>query len=905
MSSIFKKLEQGLAGVFGSDEEKHSHTHDGAECHADFHAEHAENRYASFAPQTSGQVKWHVDGCAYFWALSEAIENAQESIFILDWWLSPELFLRRPPAKNNKYRLDNMLKAAAERGVQVRVIVYKEVSQALSCNSEHTKHALEELHENIKVFRHPDHMPTKDSINAEINTAFHNLTLGAFSLSKMSGDSLKTLYGTHDDVVLFWAHHEKLCLVDHNVAFMGGLDACFGRWDTNTHPIADDHPGNVDGIIFPGQDYNNARVYDFEGVDKWEQNKLDRTKFSRMGWSDISISLVGPIVKSLDLHFVDRWNYIWGQKYNYDGNTKYQRLEDTEVTHAPPSRSLLEEGQYEAGQMFGGLQRHFTRGLSRAWGEEPRDEPRTEEAHIQLVRSCCPWSSGHPTEHSIANAYIDAITNAQHFVYMENQFFITATDDEQKPVYNRIGAAIVSRILKAHQAGEKFSVIVAMPAVPAFAGDLKSDGALGTRGIMEFQYNSISRGGHSIIEKLTQAGIVHPDQYINFYNLRNYDRLNTSATMQRAQDESGVQYDDARREFDDHVERGYDGYSRDEHVEGRLGSQYRRYQEAAQRQDDNTWDTISAAYMHNGPDLDSIPWEGDAEAEIDAYVSEELYIHSKVLIADDRLVICGSANLNDRSQLGTHDSEIAVVIEDPTPLRSKMNGEDFTASKFAASLRRQLFRKHLGLLPDQRWDRPDANFHPVTQGPNEYDWGSEADRLVEDPISEDFQQLWLKTARTNTEVFSRVFHNVPNDVVRTWDDYDSFFSKYFIIPGSDEEAKLKKKEEKEEKERLKREAAERGEEVSEDNDEGESKEEEENKEDEEEKKDDDDKEKPAKVPYGHVVKSEFPGGVQEVKDQLKRIRGTLVEMPLNFLVDVKDIAKSGLSLNGFTEEIYT
>jgi phospholipase D1/2 len=474
-------------------------------------------------------------------------------------------------------------------------------------------------------------------------------------------------------------------------------------------------------------------------------------------------------------------------------------------------------------------------------------------------------------------------------------------------VYNKIGAAIVSRILKAHQAGEKFSVIVAMPAVPAFAGDLKSDGALGTRGIMEFQYNSISRGGYSIIEKLTQAGVVHPDQYINFYNLRNYDRLNTSATMQRAQEESGVQYDDARREFDDHVERGYDGYSRDEQVEGRLGSQYRRYQEAARRQDDNTWDTISAAYMYNGPDLNSIPWEGDPESEIDAFVSEELYIHSKVLIADDRLVICGSANLNDRSQLGTHDSEIAVVIEDPTPVRSKMNGEDFTASKFAASLRRYLFRKHLGLLPDQRWDQPDDNFHPVTQGPNVYDWGSEADRLVEDPISEEFQILWRKTARTNTDAFSRVFHNVPNDVVRTWDDYDSFFSKYFIIPGSDEEAKLKKKEEKAEKARLKREAKERGE----DNGDEEANEDEENKdeeEEEEEKKDDDDSndsDKPAKVPYGHVVKSEFPGGVQEVKEQLSRIRGTLVEMPLNFLVDVKDIAKSGLSLNGFTEEIYT
>lgn len=35
--------------------------------------------------------------------------------------------------------------------------------------------------------------------------------------------------------------------------------------------------------------------------------------------------------------------------------------------------------------------------------------------------SCTKWSSGHPTEHSIANAYVSAITNARHFVYIENQ----------------------------------------------------------------------------------------------------------------------------------------------------------------------------------------------------------------------------------------------------------------------------------------------------------------------------------------------------------------------------------------------------------------------------------------------------------------------------------------------------
>lgn len=45
---------------------------------------------------------------------------------------SPELYLRRPPARYERYRLDYLLKAAAERGVQVRVVVYKEVTQALT-----------------------------------------------------------------------------------------------------------------------------------------------------------------------------------------------------------------------------------------------------------------------------------------------------------------------------------------------------------------------------------------------------------------------------------------------------------------------------------------------------------------------------------------------------------------------------------------------------------------------------------------------------------------------------------------------------------------------------------------------------------------------------------------------------
>lgn len=34
---------------------------------------------------------------------------------------------------------------------------------------------------------------------------------------------------------------------------------------------------------------------------------VDRTKSSRMGWSDVALSMNGPIVSDLVSHFVDRW----------------------------------------------------------------------------------------------------------------------------------------------------------------------------------------------------------------------------------------------------------------------------------------------------------------------------------------------------------------------------------------------------------------------------------------------------------------------------------------------------------------------------------------------------------------------------------------------------------------------
>lgn len=803
VSGLFNTLHGAVHGI-GSEvrqrvtgkERPNSHTHANASCDQGMH-DSSQNRFGGFAAQRSGNdIKWFVDGCGYMWAVSRALEQARESIWILDWWLSPELYLRRPPAQNEQYRVDRMLQAAAQRGVRVNIIVYKEVTQALTrkylsptvprylhsllprhtdsfsstlCHagltatfasleyvesvnqlmepilpvcSSHTKHALENLHPNISVFRHPDHLPDAQTVQASFISSLQNLSLSAKTAASLPIDALKAVYGMNEDVILYWAHHEKLCIVDGTTAFMGGLDLCYGRWDLNQHPIADCHPSNLDETVFPGQEYNNARVLDFQDVSHWQDNKLDRTVNSRMGWSDISVSLRGPVVEDLRAHFVERWNFIYNEKYDVRKDVRYSRLTFNQneagayqqnpsssawgpgyrpssaysresqphpsyaqsQLHPQPSQSSQQyrpyrpttspstpdiqgQGQYfppppssrgvdpdeveggphgfgsssgkrghhhhqaledEIDQVTDTVRGHLNDGVQRM---ENRYEHHhhlhggSQDAGIpcQIVRSCGKWSHGVPTEHSIQNAYIDIIQRSQYFVYIENQFFITATSDAQKPVKNKIGAAIVDRILRAARAGERYKVIIIIPAVPGFAGDLKDDASLGTRAIMEFQYNSINRGGRSIMETIANEGF-DPTEYIRFYNLRNYDRINGSGSMREAEKASGVKFEAAQQQYNDAIElpvdypsRGDDGQDRDFSMNRQ---KYDQYQQSASEMrqgrgsnrgpNSGRWDSVSECYMLGGADIRSVPWENGNVPEMDAFVSEELYVHSKV-----------------------------------------------------------------------------------------------------------------------------------------------------------------------------------------------------------------------------------------------------------------------------------
>lgn len=107
-------------------------------------------------------------------------------------------------------------------------------------------------------------------------------------------------------------------------------------------------------------------------------------------------------------------------------------------------------------------------------------------------------------------------------------------------------------------------------------------------------------------------------------------------------------------------------------------------------------------------------------------------------------------------------------------LTTQCSTPQWPAGRFAATLRRQLYKEHLGLLEPRsgllQRDEPTRSMLPVTI-PQEDTTGTEADQLVSDPMSPQLVSLWTDRARTNTQAFRKVFRPVPAAGILTWNDY--------------------------------------------------------------------------------------------------------------------------------------
>ena len=161
-----------------------------------------ENPHGSFAPIRKGsRARWLVCGEDYFRAAKEAIDMAQEEIFITGWWFVPTIELIRK--ENQRTTVEETLTDAVKRGVKIFILVFnsylKKSGNYIEC---------ENLVKRVKS--------AKGSSNGEIHFLAYPDILAATE---------EGLDG------ILWSEHEKMVIVDQSVALQGGIDLCPDRYE--------------------------------------------------------------------------------------------------------------------------------------------------------------------------------------------------------------------------------------------------------------------------------------------------------------------------------------------------------------------------------------------------------------------------------------------------------------------------------------------------------------------------------------------------------------------------------------------------------------------------------------------------------------------------------------------------
>jgi phosphatidylserine/phosphatidylglycerophosphate/cardiolipin synthase-like enzyme len=182
-------------------------------------------------PREGNALDVLIDGANALPAMAEAIGNAQRHVHVCSWHLEPDF----DPGPRAARPVRELLAETAER-VPVRVLVWAGAP--------------------VPVFK-----PRRGLVKAERDAL-------------VKGTKIQCELDAHGRKM--HCHHEKLVIVDDEIAFVGGIDltALAGdRYDSNEHSY------KPDGI----------------------------------GWHDASSRLRGPIVRDVAAHFALRWEAVHGQ----------------------------------------------------------------------------------------------------------------------------------------------------------------------------------------------------------------------------------------------------------------------------------------------------------------------------------------------------------------------------------------------------------------------------------------------------------------------------------------------------------------------------------------------------------------------------------------------------------------
>src|SRR5262249_46484968 len=228
-----------------------------------------------------------------------------------------------------------------------------------------------------------------------------------------------------------WSHHQKFVVLDapppsgkrQIKLFLGGLDLTKGRFDWKEHPIltTDPHAAHFREQIHatrprlgPDTTGNYDDWYNGEFADGDDHDR----DMPREPWHDIYCRIEGASAIDVVREFVGRWNLdpSWADAMGDDSDDDIRAVQRKFIAMFDAERFVQQsdpdEGPWSVQVVRSIVHEHW--GPAGVWRETPQSL-RRREFH---------WGPRGDVESSIQAAYVQAISQAERFIYIETQYFI-------------------------------------------------------------------------------------------------------------------------------------------------------------------------------------------------------------------------------------------------------------------------------------------------------------------------------------------------------------------------------------------------------------------------------------------------------------------------------------------------
>lgn len=661
---------------------------------------------SAFSEPTGGNtIKHFTTGEDYFADLVQAMDAAEREVYIAGWQVNWDAQLK--PG----LRLYDVIYRNAKRGIHFYVMPWNDTKPV-------------QTYEAQAVF-------VLNAINEQLKT---EKVKSPGNVLAISSDAQA------DRNAAYFSHHQKQVVIDRKIGYIGGIDLAYGRFDDATYdlgaaaqsrtvlnsynpglpglqPISnantvhpDKKPSPADMKIVQGGGWQVPYQKVGAGKDAvWkgsEDNKNDlhilRWDQPRQPWQDVHSRMEGPVVAHLTRNFTMRWNTL-------DTKTKL----DVPASFVPNDRTKGTQIQVLRSAPFG-----------------------MRKAEYKALKNKSSAKAPQGVEHDIYEAMIHLIGKAQRFIYIESQFFVSAfgaigggapntlspaaqfikdgtggtgggiTDGElytarswadgtnndaelDRLPTNGVCAALVARIVKAilDVAKPKFHAYITLPVHPE--GSLL-DASVAVQVFWTMQ--TIAHGSQSLLNGIKRG-----------LKARELRDVKKDKDWQRALQPTNTEYDSIPTE--------------------------------------ECFEYVTLLNLRNWKKVTHT--DPVSKTTQERYITEQVYVHTKLMIVDDLYALLGSANINERSLLGDRDSEIAVLVMDEAK-RADINGagSNQPVRIFAHELRKAVWKKLFGITGGVR----PAN---------------ELAQAVEMPGMPDSWKLIQRRAAANAALYEAAFPWVP------------------------------------------------------------------------------------------------------------------------------------------------